>query len=89
MPDIVLHEAQCSCWRFYVMESGDPEWVNMCNCYDCQRRSGSAFQIAGFMKNNNWLRILATGRPLTVSPRTAERWIWSFAPSVACQSRFE
>jgi hypothetical protein len=27
---------------------GDPEVVMMCNCDDCQRRSGSAFQLGAF-----------------------------------------
>jgi hypothetical protein len=42
--------AQCSCGQFSVTVQGDPEWVNLCNCYDCQRRSGSTYQIAGFFR---------------------------------------
>jgi hypothetical protein len=50
MPTDTVREAQCSCGQFRVSVKGDPEWVNLCNCYDCQRRSGSAFHIAGFFR---------------------------------------
>lgn len=50
MSNTVSRQAECSCGQFRIVVEGDPEWVNMCNCYDCQRRSGSAFHIAGFFR---------------------------------------
>ncbi|WP_162142406.1 GFA family protein [Cucumibacter marinus] len=52
MTDETIRKAQCSCGQFSVTVRGDPEWVNLCNCHDCQRRTGSAFQIAGFFRES-------------------------------------
>ena len=40
--------ASCLCGQLKITMDGDPARVNMCSCTECQRRSGSAFQIAGF-----------------------------------------
>ncbi len=42
---MVERTASCLCGQLRVTVSGDPDRVNMCNCQECQRRSGSAFQI--------------------------------------------
>jgi hypothetical protein len=33
--------ANCQCRGFRVVAAGDPAFVNICHCTDCQRRSGS------------------------------------------------
>ena len=48
--------ATCSCGQFKVTLLGDPAFVNMCNCYDCQVRSGSAFQLAAFFRDEQLVR---------------------------------
>lgn len=35
--------ATCRCGQLSATCSGDPVRVSVCHCYDCQRRSGSAF----------------------------------------------
>ena len=40
--------ASCSCQNLRVECTGEPVSVSLCNCHDCQRRTGSAFGIAAF-----------------------------------------
>lgn len=37
--------ASCHCGQFVVVTTGDPLWVTICHCSDCQRRTGSAFNL--------------------------------------------
>ena len=71
MSSDTIRHAQCSCGRFRVTVKGDPEWVNMCNCYDCQRRSGSAFHIAGFFRED---QIMENRRLRLQDGRTIDFW---------------
>jgi hypothetical protein len=48
MSDRTRRTAACSCGQFTITTHGEPAWVNLCNCLDCQRRSGSAFHVAAF-----------------------------------------
>ena len=42
-------EASCHCGQLRLEVAGEPEWVSICNCLACQRRTGSAFGVqAGF-----------------------------------------
>lgn len=40
--------ASCLCGQLRITTDGDPARVNMCSCTECQRRSGSAFQLGAF-----------------------------------------
>ena len=40
--------ASCVCGALAVECRGEPVSVSLCNCMDCQRRTGSAFGIAAF-----------------------------------------
>lgn len=40
--------ASCLCGDLRITVEGEPARVNMCNCTECQRRSGSVFQIGAF-----------------------------------------
>ena len=40
--------ASCLCGELRITVKGQPARVNMCNCNECQRRSGSVFQIGAF-----------------------------------------
>ena len=46
-------QAACVCGQLTVTVTGEPVRVNMCNCSDCQRRSGSAFQIGAYFPDAN------------------------------------
>lgn len=44
--------ASCLCGDLRITMKGDPALVNMCNCEECQRRSGSVFQIGAFFEES-------------------------------------
>jgi hypothetical protein len=47
----MTRSASCVCGQLSVNVTGEPERVNMCNCSACQRRSGSAFQIGAWFRD--------------------------------------
>lgn len=40
--------ATCACRQLSVICAGEPLSVSLCNCLECQRRTGSTFGIAAF-----------------------------------------
>jgi hypothetical protein len=40
---VATREAACHCGQLRLEVAGDPFVVGICNCLDCQRRTGSAF----------------------------------------------
>ncbi|MEM7290038.1 MAG: GFA family protein [Pseudomonadota bacterium] len=46
-------EATCSCGALRVICSGDPELVSLCNCIECQKRTGAPFGVAAFFLRDN------------------------------------
>ena len=50
--------ATCVCGELSVRVEGEPLRINMCNCKDCQRRSGSAFQLGAFFNESQVEAIL-------------------------------
>ena len=70
----MTHRAECQCGQLTVESETDPEFTVVCNCTQCQRRSGSAFALAAFFRRadlkisgelKEWTRIGGTGKPLT------------------------
>jgi len=45
MPETSEHLATCACGALRIKASGDPAVVSVCNCTQCQRRTGSAFGV--------------------------------------------
>jgi hypothetical protein len=43
--------ATCVCGQLTIAVDGEPVRVNMCHCVDCQRRSGSPFQIGAIFRD--------------------------------------
>lgn len=41
-------EATCCCGQLRVVCDRDPVLVTLCHCFECQKRTGSAFGIAAF-----------------------------------------
>jgi hypothetical protein len=41
----VIRTATCRCGQLSATCTGEPVRVSVCHCYDCQRRSGSAFAV--------------------------------------------
>ena len=40
--------ARCACGNLTVTARGEPSYVHLCSCTDCQRSSGSAFSYSAF-----------------------------------------
>ena len=56
---MATREAACHCGQLRLEVSGDPFAVSICNCFACQRRTGSAFGMqAGFKAD----QVQVTGR---------------------------
>lgn len=49
--------AKCLCGQLRITVDGDPARVNMCHCTECQRRSGSVFQIGAFFDESQLVKI--------------------------------
>ena len=69
----MAHTAHCQCGQLAVESPEDPAFVVVCNCEQCQRRSGSAFALAAFFPKaavtvvgdaKTWSRPAASGVPL-------------------------
>jgi hypothetical protein len=85
------HKAHCQCGQFFVESTDDPEFVLVCNCVQCQRRSGSAFALGAFFRREavnvegeykKWTRLGSSGLPLTnhFCPECGTNLFW--APEV-------
>lgn len=57
--------AQCLCGEISITLQGDPKFTVACNCQNCQRRTGAAFGVATYFKNE--AIIGKTGKPETYS----------------------
>src|SRR5216684_9032657 len=40
--------AQCHCGALRVTAAGEPEWVNLCHCKACQRRTGTMIHSGAY-----------------------------------------
>lgn len=47
------HTARCSCGAVSVTVSGTPVFQAVCSCKDCQERTGSAFGMSVYFKDEN------------------------------------
>ena len=60
-------KASCSCGALTVTVEGAPDFISMCHCADCQRRSGSPFGTGAFFPRD---RIKIAGSYKTWSRKT-------------------
>lgn len=47
------HKAHCQCGALQVSASADPDFVVVCNCVACQRRTGSPFGEGAYFKKTD------------------------------------
>lgn len=45
--------ARCSCGKLSAQCGGEPILVSLCNCAECRARTGSAFGIAAFFREED------------------------------------
>ena len=53
----VSRTARCGCGQLSVTVEGDAELIVLCNCTECQRRTGSAFGIGAYYEHDRVTRI--------------------------------
>src|SRR5262245_31911587 len=53
----VARTASCACGSLSIVVNGEPYRVAICNCLQCQKRSGSAFGISSFFKKGDIISI--------------------------------
>jgi len=67
------HRATCQCGSLNIETVADPDFVILCNCKACQRRTGAPFGVGAFFKktdlavagtSNTWARNAESGRKL-------------------------
>ena len=46
------HQARCSCEQLKLTYQGDIKRMSMCHCFECQKRTGSAFGIQTRLERN-------------------------------------
>ena len=44
--------ASCACGQLSITVSGDPVFVAACSCIQCQKRTGSAFGLSSYFKDD-------------------------------------
>jgi hypothetical protein len=89
MPRIAI----CSCGQLRVVCEGEPHRLSMCNCLACQRRTGSAFGVQAWFRDeqvkvqgqsSEWKRVGDEGGRITFRfcPTCGSTvcWTGSYAP---------
>ena len=70
---MTAHRATCQCGALSASFEGDPDFVIVCNCKACQRRTGAAFGTGAYFNKSSmtvegqtktWARAADTGRQI-------------------------
>lgn len=89
--------ATCACGGLSAVCEGEPEFVSLCSCRDCQRRTGSAFGLVAIFPraavttggvSTPYTRVAASGNVVTLHfcPTCGSTVFWnrSGRPDVIC-----
>jgi hypothetical protein len=79
--------ARCSCGDLQAHLAGEPNWVIVCHCLECQRRTGSVCGVSAYFprtsvtstgKHQTYARSSDSGRSLTnhFCPRCGTTVLW-------------
>jgi hypothetical protein len=69
-----VREARCVCGQLRLETDGEPDFVSLCHCLECQRRSGSPFGVGAYFPvarvhiagtHKTFTRQAAAGRSIT------------------------
>ena len=89
-----MRRASCSCGNLSITLNGDPEWVLVCHCLECQKATGAPFGVSTYWpksavaeirgESSSYTRGSDVGRNLTnhFCPTCGGRLFWyaGFAP---------
>lgn len=75
---MTARQARCCCGSLTVTAEGEPTVVSLCNCIECQRRTGSPFGVGAYYEAAQ----VSFSGPSTLYERTVEgRWLrFHFCP---------
>ncbi len=51
----MIRQAQCCCGRCEVSVSDEPLLYGVCNCRNCQKRTGSAFGLSAYFREDGFV----------------------------------
>jgi hypothetical protein len=79
---VTIRKAQCCCGALTAEVEGEPAVVSLCNCLECQRRTGSTFGIGAYYEAD---RVKLSGAA-TIYCREVEDRMLSFYFCAKCGS---
>jgi hypothetical protein len=76
---LTTRKAQCCCGALTAAAEGEPAVVSLCNCIECQRRTGSPFGVGAYYEA---AQVVLSGSS-SIYERTVEgRWLrFHFCPN--------
>jgi hypothetical protein len=87
---MATRKATCNCGQLRLTHEGpDPERRSLCQCYECQRRTGSVFSVQARIpreqvtiegQSTTWTFPSDSGKPVTFAPATAGGATYHFCP---------
>ena len=68
----MIRKAQCCCGVLAVSAEGEPAVVSLCNCIECQRRTGSPFGVGAYYEA---AQVNVTGPSCVYERKVEDRWL--------------
>jgi hypothetical protein len=65
----VTRTATCACEKLSIAIKGDPKFVSACACTQCQRRTGSAFNVSAYFNKS---QVVAIEGPHKIFQRSSD-----------------
>jgi len=72
--------ASCACGKLRVNVVGEPAFVGICNCTQCQRRTGAAFAVGAFFPKRQISAIEGTHKAFPRSSDAGRNLEYHFCP---------
>jgi hypothetical protein len=71
--------ARCQCGSLRAIASGEPDFVNVCHCQACQRRTGAVFHAGAFFAKSQ-VRIERASKVYTRDAQQGRKVSFHFCP---------
>lgn len=78
-----IHEGGCSCGAVRFQTEGNPERTGACHCRYCQTRTGSAFGISVYFKDENVIKLSGDLKTYEFQTESGRPFIQEFCPNCA------
>jgi hypothetical protein len=75
------HAASCCCKSLGITVTGDPDLVAVCNCTQCQRRTGSPFGVGAYYKRERVVAIKGESALFTRMAESGRHLTFHFCPN--------